>query len=78
MYSWNKTRYNSLVAKVTKCNSPFEVSTPVPKTYPTEKVSQLRNISGLLNFDKIMEKLLAELIISDMADQLDPAQYGNQ
>ena len=56
----------------------FEVSTPVPKVHPTEKVSQLRNISGLFNFDKIMEKLLAELIISDMADKLDPAQYGNQ
>ena len=56
----------------------FEVSTPVPKIYPTEKVSQLRNISGLFNFDKVMEKLLAELIISDMAGKMDPAQYGNQ
>ena len=25
-----------------------------------------------------MEKLLAELMISDMAAKLDPAQYGNQ
>ena len=25
-----------------------------------------------------MEKLLAELIISDMAGKMDPAQYGNQ
>ena len=56
----------------------FEVSTPVPKIYPTEKVSQLRNISGLFNFDKVFEKLLAELMISDMAVKLDPAQYGNQ
>ena len=56
----------------------FEVSTPVPKVYPTLKVSQLRNISGLLNFDKIMEKLLAELMIEDMKDEFDPSQYGNQ
>ena len=56
----------------------FEISTPVPKVYPTEKTSQLRNISGLFNFDKILEKLIAELMISDMADKMDPSQYGNQ
>ena len=56
----------------------FEVSTPVPKTYPTQKVSQLRNISGLFNFNKVIEKLLAELIISDMEAKLDPSQFGNQ
>ena len=28
----------------------FEVSTPVPKVYPTVKTTQLRNISGLFNF----------------------------
>ena len=56
----------------------FEISTPVPKSHPTEKLSQLRNISGLLNFDKLMEKLLAELMVNDMAAKLDPAQYGNQ
>ena len=46
--------------------------------YPTETTDQLRNISGLRNFDKIMEKLLADLMISDMKESLDPAQYGNQ
>ena len=56
----------------------FEISTPVPKVYPTLKVSQLRNISGLLNFDKILEKFLAEFIIQDMKINLDPSQYGNQ
>ena len=56
----------------------FEVCTPVPKVYPTVKKTQLRNISGLLNFDKVYEKLLAEMIISDMEEKLDPAQYGNQ
>ena len=56
----------------------YEIATPVPKCYPTEKVSQLRNISGLLNFDKIYEKLISQMIISDMADRLDPTQFGNQ
>ena len=56
----------------------FELCTPVPKVYPTEKVSQLRNISGLFHFDKIMEKLLAELIVADMENSLDPSQFGNQ
>ena len=56
----------------------YEISTPVPKCYPTEKVSQLRNISGLMNFDKIYEKLISQMIISDMADHMDPSQFGNQ
>ena len=56
----------------------FEVSTPVPKVYPTQTLSQLRNISGLLTFDKVIEKLLAQLMISDMEAKMDPAQFGNQ
>ena len=56
----------------------FEVSTPVPKSQPLESVSQLRNISGLLTFDKAFEKLLAQLMVSDMEAKMDPAQYGNQ
>ena len=56
----------------------FEISTPVPKSFPTDNLTQLRNISGLLNFDKLMEKLLAELMVKDMAAKLDPSQYGNQ
>ena len=34
----------------------YEIPTPVPKVRPPKKVSQMRNISGLFNFDKIMEK----------------------
>ena len=56
----------------------FEVCTPVPKCYPTQTTSQVRNISGLLTFDKIAEKLISELIISDMSESIDPSQYGNQ
>ena len=56
----------------------FEICTPVPKSFPVQDVSQLRNISGLLNFDKVAEKLIAELIISDMEEKFDPSQFGNQ
>ena len=56
----------------------FEICTPVPKAYPTQTTAQLRNISGLLNFDKIYEKLISKLLISDMEAKLDPAQFGNQ
>ena len=56
----------------------YEICTPVPKTNPPQTTSEVRNISGLLNFDKIMEKLLSELIISDMSSSVDPSQYGNQ
>ena len=56
----------------------FELCTPVPKVYPTQKLSQLRNISGLLNFDKIFEKLIAQLMLRDMEAKLDQAQFGNR
>ena len=36
----------------------IEVATPIPKAYPTTKLTYLRNISGLLNSDKIFETLL--------------------
>ena len=55
----------------------FEVCTPVPKVNPPQNVTQLRNISGLPIFDKIYEKLLAQMMISDMAEKMDPAQYGS-
>ena len=56
----------------------FETCTPVPKKYPVKSTSQLRNISGLFHFDKIYEKLISQLIISDMEASLDPKQFGNQ
>ena len=56
----------------------MEIVTPVPKQTPTKTIDQLRNISGLLNLDKIAEKLIAKLIISDMKRKLDPSQYANQ
>ena len=56
----------------------YEISTPVPKKYPPKNISDMRNISGLLTYDKITEKLLAELMIRDMKPKSDPSQYGNQ
>ena len=56
----------------------LESVTPVPKVFPPKTVEDLRNISGLKTFDKIAEKLIAELIISDMSKKLDPAQFANQ
>ena len=56
----------------------YEISTPVPKKYPVETVSQMRKISGLLTADEVFEKLLSEIIIGDMKDKADCAQYGNE
>ena len=38
----------------------------------------MRNISGLLTFDKVMEKMISELMISEMKAKTDPSQYGNE
>ena len=34
----------------------LEIVTPVPKVFPPKSIEELRNISGLLNLDKISEK----------------------
>ena len=49
----------------------------MPKQFPPNDIDQLRNISGLLNLDKVAEKLISRLIISDMKAKLDPSQYAN-
>ena len=56
----------------------LEMVTPVPKKFPPKNIEELRNISGLLNLDKIAEKLIAKLMISDMKENIDPSQYANQ
>ena len=55
-----------------------EYVTPVPKVYPPKDPSQLRKISGTKVFSKITEKIMAELMLSDMEMNMDPSQYGNQ
>ena len=55
-----------------------EMVTPVPKIFPPGSPEDLRNISGLLTFNKVAEKMIAELMISDIMGTLDPSQYANQ
>ena len=55
-----------------------EIVTPAAKVFPPEKLKDLRKISGLLNFSKIMDNILSEFLIKDMADSRDKSQYGNE
>ena len=55
-----------------------EFITPTPKQFPAEDREMLRPIANLCNFNKIMEKIVSEMVIEDMKDKLDPSQYGNQ
>ena len=55
-----------------------EIVTPVPKTHPPKTVNDLRNISGLLTFNKIAEQLISDLMISDIMKKLDKKQFANQ
>ena len=52
--------------------------TPVAKVFPPKLLKNLRSIRGLMSFNKIQEKLISELIISDMKEKMDPIQYGNE
>ena len=52
--------------------------TPVAKVFPPKLLKNLRSIGGLMSFNKIQEKLISELIISDMKEKMDPIQYGNE
>ena len=55
-----------------------ETITPIPKQFPPETLEMLRPISNLCNLNKIMEKIVSELVVADMKDKLDPSQFGNQ
>ena len=56
----------------------IEAITPIPKQFPTTDVSMLRPISLLFYFEKVLESLVGELMVSDMKQNLDPSQYGNK
>ena len=56
----------------------LEVVTPIPKIKSPKSVEDLRKISGLMNLNKVMEKLISRYVIEDMKKTLDPAQFGNQ
>ena len=56
----------------------LEIVTPVPKVFPPKQIDDLRNISGLINLDKIAEKIISKMMIEDMRKHIDPSQYANQ
>ena len=45
----------------------IEAITPIPKVFPVKSVTNLRPISILYTFDKIMESVIGELVINDMS-----------
>ena len=55
-----------------------EIVTPIPKIPQPKVIDDLRNISGLMMVNKIMEKVTSKMIVSDMKDHMDPAQFGNK
>ena len=56
-----------------------KITTPILKTYSTTYMNDVRNISGVLDCDKILETLLSELIMSDIEENLEKkTQYGNR
>ena len=54
-----------------------EAVTPICKVHPPLEMRDLRNVSGLKNLNKVTEKILAELMLADMKDNLDESKYGN-
>ena len=55
-----------------------EYITPIPKNYPSKSESDLRPISGVLNFAKVADKVISSYIIHDMEPYRDQSQYGNE
>ena len=55
-----------------------EIVTPVPKVPVPKNRDDLRNISGLMNLNKVMEKLVCPMIVEDMRSSLDKSQFANQ
>ena len=51
-----------------------ELIKPIPKTFPTESIDQLRPIANLMNLNKIQERAIAEMLVSDMEKHVDPSQ----
>ena len=55
----------------------IETITPAPKVQPPKVLDDLRPITNLFTFCKIGEKIICEMIVSDMVSKMDPAQFGN-
>ena len=56
----------------------IESVTAIPKVPQPKNIDDLRNISGLMNLNKVFEKVICKFIIEDMKTNLDPAQFANQ
>ena len=56
----------------------LETVTPVPKVFPPQTCKDLRKISVFLNFCKITEKIISELLVADMKAKFEKSQFGNQ
>ena len=55
-----------------------EIVTPVRKVPNPKDLDDLRNISGLMNLNKVMEKVVCPLIAEDMKSSFDKSQFANQ
>ena len=55
-----------------------EIVTPVRKVPNPKDIDDLRNISGLMNLNKVMEKVVCPLIAQDMRNSFDKSQFANQ
>ena len=55
----------------------LEFVTPVKKVPSPQDIDDLRNISGLLNLNKVMEKIICKLVVEDMKPSMDPSQFAN-
>ena len=55
-----------------------EYVTPAPKISHPQDISDLRKISGTLDFSKTFEGFLKDWIMQDVCDNIDISQYGGQ
>jgi hypothetical protein len=55
----------------------LKVVTPAAKFYPSRTAKDFCKISGTPNFSKILEKIIAEVMLEAVSPTRDPAQYGN-
>ena len=52
--------------------------TPIPKVPQPKVIDDLRNISDLMNLNKILEKVTCKMVVSDMKKNIESAQFGNK
>ena len=55
-----------------------ELITPITKCHPAPSVEKLHPSSGIYNFVKIADEVVADIITEDMSEYRDLSQYGNE